>query len=177
MDYLKRQCAAASPGMAVEERLRRLLCEYPPRPWEILAVTFTNKAAAELRARLCAMVGEEQARDVVAATFHSFCVRILRAEIESLGYRRDFTIYDADDARRVVKDAIGELGLDEKMFAPRGVLAQIGKAKDMLETPAQTIERARLASDYRLTRQGRFTSAIKAACGRRTRWILTTSSP
>jgi DNA helicase-2/ATP-dependent DNA helicase PcrA len=167
MDYLQRQCAAASPGMAVEERLRRLLCEYPPRPWEILAVTFTNKAAAELRARLCAMVGEEQARDVTAATFHSFCVRILRAEIESLGYRRDFTIYDADDARRVVKDAVGELGLDEKMFAPRGVLAQIGKAKDMLETPAQTIERARLASDYRLTKTGqiyeRYQSRLRAA--------------
>lgn len=137
---------------ADDARLRRLLCEYPPRPWEIMAITFTNKAAGELRARIASMLGDEEGGQVAASTFHSACVRILRSDIERLGYKSGFTIYDADDSQRVVKDALKQLGLDDKTFAPRSILAAMGEAKDLLETPAQTLERAKKADDFRLNK-------------------------
>lgn len=133
-------------------RLRRLLAEYPPNPWEILAITFTNKAAGELRARLCSMLGEEAGQSVAASTFHSACVRMLRADINLLGYQSGFTIYDADDAMRVVKGALKELNLDEKSFAPRAVLAAVGEAKDRMESPGAMLERAKKSDDWRLTK-------------------------
>lgn len=105
-------------------------------PWNILAITFTNKAAGELRERLTAMLGE-QGNDVNASTFHSACARILRKEIEHLGYSRSFTIYDTDDSLRIIKAALKELRLEEKQFAPKSILAAMGRAKDNLLTPAQ----------------------------------------
>ncbi len=165
LDYLEEQLGSAAPGMSVGDRLRGLLCEYPPRPWEILAVTFTNKAAAELRTRLSLMVGEEEARDVTAATFHSFCVRILRAEIENLGYKRDFTIYDSDDSLRVMKDALHELGLDEKMFAiclKRRSRPSCGRSRRRITV---------------WPRRGSFMSVTRPASRPLMRSILTTSSP
>jgi DNA helicase-2/ATP-dependent DNA helicase PcrA len=132
-----------------DARVRRLLAEYPPRPWEIMAITFTNKAANELRDRLTKMLGEEGA-DVAASTFHSACVRILRANGDRLGYRSNFTIYDADDSQRVMKGVLRDLNMDEKAFPPRSVLALIGQSKDALETPADLETRAQGASDFRL---------------------------
>lgn len=132
--------------------LRRLLAENPPRPWEILAITFTNKAAGELRARLSTMLGEQEGGQIHASTFHSACVRILRSEIEHLGYRSSFVIYDSDDSQKVVREALKELNLDDKTFAPRAVLAKISECKDLLETPADTLARAKAKDDFRLSK-------------------------
>ena len=107
-----------------------------PRPWNILAITFTNKAAGELRSRLAGLLGEVGA-DVNAATFHSACVRILRSEITALGYKSSFTIYDTDDSVRVIKECLAELNLDEKSFAPKAMLGIISRAKDALLTPPE----------------------------------------
>lgn len=129
-------------------RMRRLCAVEPARPWQVLAVTFTNKAANELRERLDAF-GIEGARDVWALTFHSACVRILRRDIDRLGFSNDFTIYDADDSRRVVRDVTRELELDEKAFPPREVLSIISKAKDAMETARDFSEHWSGSGDWR----------------------------
>lgn len=116
------------------DRLRRLLAVRPAKPWNVMAITFTNKAAGELKERLANMLGEE-AQDIMASTFHSACVRMLRRDIERLGYNRSFTIYDADDQQRVIKDCIRTLQIDEKMFPPKSMANAIGRAKDQLITP------------------------------------------
>ncbi len=128
------------------ETLREICACDPVRPWNILAITFTNKAAGELKERLSAMLGEE-ANNIAAATFHSACVRILRSEIENIGFGKDFTIYDSDDSRRMIKNVINELDVSEKQFAPKTVLAEISFAKDKMIAPEQLLEDA--GSDYR----------------------------
>ncbi|MBQ9392926.1 MAG: UvrD-helicase domain-containing protein, partial [Oscillospiraceae bacterium] len=145
---------AAHP--AEEQRpLARYLCAVEPaRPWEVLAITFTNKAAGELKERLEKMLGED-ARDVWAATFHSACVRILRRDIEKLGFSRDFTIYDTDDSKRVVKDILKELGLDEKTLPPREILSVISSAKDKLQSPEAFTKLWEENGDWRKIRMGK----------------------
>lgn len=130
-------------------RMERLCTLEPARPWEILAITFTNKAAGELKARLERSVGL-MASDVWAATFHSACVRILRREIESIGFPSSFTIYDTDDSLRVLKACLKELNLDEKMFTPRTMLNYISRAKDECLLAADYEERCRKGADLRL---------------------------
>lgn len=147
LDWLEQAARGEGPD---DGRLSRLLAENPPRPWEILAITFTNKAAAELKSRLSAMLGEELGAQVHASTFHSACVRMLRADIDRLGYRSGFAIYDTDDSQKVIRDMLKAQNLDDKQFAPRSVLSKIGEFKDMLETPDQTLQRAEAASDFRL---------------------------
>ena len=124
----------AQPTADERRRMRQLCAVEPPAPWQVLAVTFTNKAAKELRERLEAF-GIAGAGDIWALTFHSACVRILRRDIDKLGFSNDFTIYDTDDCKRVVKDILKEMDLDEKTFSPREVLAVISKAKDELLSP------------------------------------------
>ncbi|MEG2174858.1 MAG: 3'-5' exonuclease [Oscillospiraceae bacterium] len=152
----------ACDGRTVEDaRMCSLLRENPPRPWEIMAITFTNKAAGELRARLASMLGEEQGGQVMAATFHSVCMRMLRSDIERLGYKSGFVIYDSDDSQRVVKDVLKVLNLDDKMFQPRTVLSMMGEAKDRLETPAEMMERVKKADDYYAIRVARIYEAYQ----------------
>ncbi len=109
------------------------------KPWEILAITFTNKAAGELKERLEKMLGPE-ALDIWASTFHSACVRILRRNAEYIGYSSNFTIYDTDDSKRVIKDCLKQLGFSDKIITPKGVLNEIGRAKDMMISPEEYIK-------------------------------------
>lgn len=120
-----------------ENRMRaEMLCAVEPaRPWQILAITFTNKAAKEIQERLKRAVGEEFAKEIWASTFHSSCVRILRRNCEAIGYDRSFTIYDSDDQKRVLTAIIKSKRLDDKVFDVRNVANQIGRAKDNLQTP------------------------------------------
>ena len=108
----------------------------PAAPWSILAITFTNKAANELKERLAEILGPD-AQDVWAMTFHSACCRILRREIGRLGYTGSFTIYDTTDSERVMKDVIRDMGLDDKTFPPKLVLNTISKFKDKMAGPAE----------------------------------------
>ncbi len=131
------------------ERADRLCALEPAAPWSILAITFTNKAAGELKQRLEKMLGPA-ANDVWAATFHSACVRILRRDIERLGFDRSFTIYDTDDSQRVVKDILKALNLDDKTFPPRTVLGYISRAKDAMQLSADFEAESKKAGDLRL---------------------------
>ena len=112
-----------------KEKVSELLAVRPVKPWNILAITFTNKAAGELKERLEGILGED-ALDIQASTFHSACVRILRREIKALGYESNFTIYDTDDSLRIVKEALKALQVNEKNLTPRSVLSGISAAKD-----------------------------------------------
>ena len=115
-----------------DRRRADFLCAVnPAAPWSIIAITFTNKAANELKDRLAAMLGED-ARDVWAMTFHSACCRILRREIERLGYTGSFTIYDTSDSERIMKEIIKDMGLDDKTFPAKYVLGAISREKDRM---------------------------------------------
>ncbi|MBO6033960.1 MAG: UvrD-helicase domain-containing protein [Prevotella sp.] len=105
------------------------------RPWNILALTFTNKAAREMKERIGRLVGEEQARYLQMGTFHSVFARILRAEAEEIGFNSNFTIYDQSDARSLVKTIIKEMGLDDKVYKPASVADRISMAKNHLLLP------------------------------------------
>ena len=126
------------------------LCAVEPAvPWSIIAITFTNKAATELKERLSNLLGP-QAQDIWAMTFHSACCRILRRDIERMGYTRSFTIYDSSDSERVMKEIIRDMGLDDKTFPAKYVLGAISKEKDKMVTPKQMLERAEKSGDIRV---------------------------
>lgn len=116
--------------------LEDALCENPLAPWQILAITFTNKAAGELKNRLKAKLGES-ALEIAAGTFHSSCVKFLRRDIDKLGFEKSFTIYDTADQQTVIKNCLKELALDDKKYAPRAVLSIISNAKDSLLSPVE----------------------------------------
>ena len=134
VDILEEYAKEPEPGM--ESEILRLVGAKPVKPWSVLAVTFTNKAARELKERLSDQVGPG-GDQVVAGTFHSLCARILRKDADCLGYPRDFTIYDTDDSRRLMKECIREAGLDDKKFPPPKMLGIIGRAKDALQGPEE----------------------------------------
>ncbi len=126
------------------------LIESGVRPWNILTITFTNKAADELKNRLVTKLGPEAA-DVFASTFHSMCVRILRRDADKLDLPKSFTIYDADDSLRVVKKCLKTLKMDEKQFPPKPILGAISHAKERLEEPADMSDLAQKNGDYRMS--------------------------
>ena len=121
---------------SVYEDIKRVLSVDAPMPWEILAFTFTNKAANELKDRLVLRIGES-ANDIWAGTFHSICVRILRRNAELLGFTKHFTIYDTDDSKRIMKDCQRLLNIDDKFLPHKSILAEISRAKDMLVPPEE----------------------------------------
>ncbi|SHF09137.1 DNA helicase-2 / ATP-dependent DNA helicase PcrA [Desulforamulus putei DSM 12395] len=127
--------AGSGKTRVLTHRIAHILSQGVP-PYNILAITFTNKAAAEMRARVENLV-PEAARDLWVATFHSACLRILRREIQSLGYGSNFSIYDDADQQTVVKECLKELEIDEKRFQPRAMLGVISGAKNKLLTPDQ----------------------------------------
>lgn len=142
-----RRCAAGEIPMS--DSLAAQLAVDPCPAWRILAITFTNKAAGELRERLSTMLGSE-GDEVMASTFHSFCARILRRDGEALGYSAHFTIYDTDDSRRLMKDCMKTLNIDEKFLGHRAVLSEISHAKDSLVSPAEYAKRPEVNGNVRL---------------------------
>lgn len=127
------------------DELRRVAAVYPPKPWNILAITFTNKAAEELKQRLKDMLSSE-GDDIWASTFHSACVKILRRNIDKIGYKNNFTIYDSDDSIRLIKEGFKSNGINDKNFSPRAVLSAIGSAKDKFLTPKEYLQEC--GADY-----------------------------
>ena len=123
--------------------------EDAPPAWAVLAITFTNKAANEMKERLAKELGVEvESLEVWAGTFHSICVRMLRRFGEEIGLMRNFTIYDTDDQKRIVKNVLKELNIDDKMFPPKAVLPVISRAKDTMTTPIEFT--ASIGNDYRM---------------------------
>ena len=127
------------------------LIEQGVKPWNILAITFTNKAAREMRERVTAVVGDT-ARDIWVSTFHASCVRILRRDIDKLGYDRNFSIYDTDDTKKVMKDIFNRMGLSltDKSFSIMSALSAISSAKEEMLSPADYM--AQNSGDIRLGR-------------------------
>ncbi len=127
--------AGSGKTNALTKRIAFLIRERYVRPYNILAVTFTNKAAAGMKERIAALVGDLAMRDLWAGTFHSLCARCLRERGTLIGLDKNFVIYDDGDQLALVKEAVRELGLDDKQYAPRAVLSLISKAKETLQTP------------------------------------------
>jgi len=130
------------------ERAYPLMQLEPVEPWRLIAITFTNKAADELKERLERALGEK-ALDVWASTFHSACARILRRDIEHLGFSRNFTIYDTSDSQSLIKRILKDLDIDEKMLPPRSILSEISSAKDYMITAQEYLEEAEKRNDFR----------------------------
>ncbi len=125
----------------------KFLAYRPAKPWQILAITFTNKAANELKERIGKMLGED-ANQVKAGTFHSICSKILRRDGDRLGYTNHYTIYDSDDQKKVMKDVFSKLDISDKQLHPKTVINEISRAKDSLITPEEYMKEAE--SDPRL---------------------------
>ncbi len=114
-----------------------LLSVEPARPWQILAITFTNKAAKELKDRLEKMLGEQDAKDIWASTFHACCVRILRRDGEVLGFSKNFTIYDTDDSKRLIKECQRQINISDSVISYKTIIGEISRAKDSLISPEE----------------------------------------
>ena len=138
-----------APREEDRQRAESLCALDPAVPWSILAITFTNKAAGELKERLERMLGPA-ANDVWASTFHSACVRILRRDIDKLGLSSQFTIYDTDDSQRVVKELLKDFNLDDKTYPPRTVLGYFSRAKDALQMGPDYLAQCEKSGDFRL---------------------------
>ena len=128
--------AGSGKTRVLTHRIAFLINEYRVKPWNILALTFTNKAAGEMRERVQSLLAE-QADDIWVSTFHSTCVRILRRNIEALGYSRSFTIYDGDDQKTLMREIIKFLNLDPKKYKERTFMNAISSAKDELVSPEE----------------------------------------
>src|SRR6188474_374429 len=126
--------AGSGKTRVIIHRMAHLIAERHAEPGEILAVTFTNKAAEEMRQRIERVVGED-CRQIWLSTFHSLCARLLRREAPAIGLTRDFVIYDSSDQLAVVKQALKALNIDDRMLQPRAALARISQAKNRMETP------------------------------------------
>jgi DNA helicase-2/ATP-dependent DNA helicase PcrA len=138
--------AGSGKTRVLTHRIGYLLAERGVKPGEILAITFTNKAAGEMKQRVAALIGP-RARVMWVSTFHSMCVRILRAQAKHIGMKSSFSIYDADDARRLVTIVVRELNLDPKRYPPRSLAAQISNLKNELIGPVTFAEQASTAHE------------------------------
>ncbi len=144
------------PGSIDRKILASILDMYSTpgcEPWQMMSITFTNKAADEMKTRLCALLGEEKSRDIASGTFHSICVRILRRYTEYVGLRSGFTIYDTDDSKKVLSQCIKDMNLDDKMFPVKTVMNIISRSKDSLVTPDEYIISA--SNDYKQQKIGK----------------------
>ena len=139
-DDVKALRNAIMTGTAAPGWLDGMLRQNAVRSWNVMAITFTNKAAGELKERLRRMLGGEEGDEVFASTFHSACVRILRRWAEEIGYPRSFTIYDTDDSQRVMKAVYKELGLDEKSVAIKTAINMMSARKDQMVGPTDALK-------------------------------------
>lgn len=128
--------AGTGKTATIVKRIEHIIADGYALPWQVLAITFTNKAAGELKERLVGAIGNE-ANDIWAHTFHSMCGRILRRFADRLGYSQHFTIYDTDDQKRVMKRVQKSLGIDDKFLNHRSILSEISNAKDSLIDPRE----------------------------------------
>ena len=128
--------AGSGKTKVLTHKIAYLIKEKNVAPWNILAITFTNKAANEMKERITNLVGE-QAKDIWMGTFHSICVKILRSHIDKIGYEKSFIIFDTSDQRSMIKRCLKELGIDEKTFTDRAVLSEISNAKNQMLEPDQ----------------------------------------
>ena len=133
--------AGSGKTRVIAHRIAYLIRNSVCRPENILAVTFTNKAATEMKERVHAILGELRSAEPLISTFHSFCVRLLRQEIHHAGYRRDFSIYDTDDQKRLIRQILKELNDPELEISPREIISRISYAKNHGVTPGQYIKR------------------------------------
>ncbi len=131
--------AGSGKTRVITHRVAHLVAERSVAPWNILAVTFTNKAAGEMRERLAQMLGGSVARDLWVGTFHATCARLLRRYAVEVGVKRDFTIYDDADQRAMIKRVLRDVGLDDKRFSPKVVAGQINRAKQEVLGPDEMI--------------------------------------
>ncbi|HBN39172.1 MAG TPA: ATP-dependent DNA helicase PcrA, partial [Ruminococcaceae bacterium] len=138
--------AGSGKTTVLVNRVQHIIESGLAQPWQVLAITFTNKAAGELRERLVKAIGEE-AESIWAYTFHSCCSRILRRFGERLGYTNHFTIYDTDDSRRVMKQCQKHLGIEDKFLNHKSILNEISRAKDSLIDPEEY--KATSSNDFR----------------------------
>ncbi len=131
------------------------------QPWQILAITFTNKAAGELKERICNAV-PEGGDEIWAATFHSTCARILRRYGDRIGYSTHFTVYDSADQKSLIKKALSQLNLDEKRYPVRSIISEISKAKDKMQAPEDMLKNAERTKDFRLETIGKIYQIYQA---------------
>ena len=142
--------AGSGKTRVLTHRIAHIVRNLGVSPWDVLALTFTNKAAQEMRARVGALVGESLGRAMWVCTFHSACVRILRRHADRLGYSRSFSIYDAADAQRLTALCLREANLDAKQYTPASVHATISRAKNEILSPAAFAEAAHTQRDKRV---------------------------
>ncbi len=137
-DMVKQLEAAANEPADVIEEILPAFISAPCAPWQMLAITFTNKAAKEIKTRLAAAVNDDDvAKSIWAGTFHSVCIRILRSYGELLGYRENFTVYDTEDSKKAVSATMKELNIDEKTLPIKSVMIEISRAKESLTDPEE----------------------------------------
>ena len=139
--------AGSGKTRVLTHRTAYLIGERAVAPYHIMAITFTNKAAGEMRERIDALVGFGS-ESIWVSTFHSSCVRILRRYIDRIGYDTNFTIYDADDSKSVMKDVCKRMEIDTKIYKEKSFLAAISHAKDELISPQEFARRAACEMDY-----------------------------
>ena len=137
--------AGSGKTTVLVNRIAYILQSQLCKPWQILAITFTNKAAGELKERICNAVPEGGA-DIWAATFHSTCARILRRYGDRIGFTSHFTVYGTDDQKKLIKDIMKQLNYDEKILPVKSVIAEISKAKDDMKTPEEMLKEANFDS-------------------------------